>query len=72
MSDNTFILINKPGSHIDAILEGIGTIFDFGGNLTHYNTSASGKEADIKAIRSDWRAVGDDIRASMRKFRGAL
>lgn len=36
------------------------TVSIFGG-LDEYVTSASPKDADAKAIRSDWEAVGKDL-----------
>lgn len=41
---------------------GMARAFDMGSTLNVYNTSKNDKEADAKAIYSDWSAVGDDMR----------
>ena len=45
-----------------SFIEGVGRLLDFGSTLNNYNYSKSDKEADYKAIRSDWCAVGCNIR----------
>lgn len=44
--------------------EGVGRLLDFGDTLTEYNVSGSTAEADARAMRADWCAVGDDLRAA--------
>lgn len=39
------------------------------GRIDSYNYSPSGKVADTRATRSDWRAVGRDILHAMTTFR---
>jgi hypothetical protein len=41
--------------------EGIARLVDFSNILQEYNTSSSPGEADEKAIRADWLAVGYDM-----------
>lgn len=50
-----------------SFIEGVGRLLDFGSTLNNYNYSKSGKEADYKAISSDWRAVGNDMREVMER-----
>ena len=46
-----------------SFLEGLAGIFDFGGTLVEvYEVPGSGFEEDIVALRSDWIAVGHDMR----------
>jgi hypothetical protein len=40
-------------------------MFDLGSGLVVYNTSRSGREADERAIASDWAVVGKDIEAAI-------
>lgn len=51
-----------------SFLEGVARIFDFGGALNEYNVSSTGHEADTAAIRSDWEAIGQDMRAAIEAF----
>lgn len=48
--------------------EGLARLLDVGGTLNEYNYSDSDEEADVRAILSDWEAVGKDIRAAIKKF----
>ena len=53
---------------------GVGRVFDLFGRTNSYNISKTPKEADEKAIRSDWLTVGNDIRnaeSSLRKKYGS-
>ena len=52
---------------VPSLLFGIARLFDFWGSFTSYNTSLSNREADSKAIYSDWRAVGQDLRTATRQ-----
>ena len=51
-----------------SILEGIARALDLGGTLQNYNYGDSNKDADLKALRSDWNAVGDDLMAAMKQW----
>lgn len=53
-----------------SFIEGVGRIVDFGLNLNKYNFSESGEEADYRALKSDWYAVGDDIRKVLNDEKG--
>lgn len=48
--------------------EGVARLFDFGGTLNHYKYSKSEEEADYRAILSDWRNVGNDIKKATKQF----
>jgi hypothetical protein len=43
-------------------LTGLGTIWNLAGNFYCFNVSASEKEADARAIQSDWLMTGQDLR----------
>lgn len=47
---------------------GLGSVLNIAGSYFEYNYSKSEKEADCKAIYSDWQNVGDDFRKSKEKF----
>lgn len=44
-----------------SFLEGAARIVDFFGVLRQYNSSASTKSADSRAMRADWNAVAADL-----------
>jgi hypothetical protein len=50
-----------------SFLEGMARLFDFAGTLSVYNESRSPDEADIRALRADWQALGDDMRFAIDK-----
>jgi len=47
---------------------GMASILDVGGTLVVYNESATPAEADTKATRNDWKAVGKDLMVSMQDY----
>ncbi len=49
-------------------LDGMATVFDLGGNLGFLASRESRTRGDSEALASDWRAVGDDLRAAMAAF----
>jgi len=51
-----------------SFLAGVARILDFWGYFDRYNTSPTEREADIRAIGSDWRAVGEDLRMAIREY----
>ena len=51
-----------------SFLEGVARIIDMGGTLNEYNSSRSGQEADAVALRSDWAAIGQDMRDAIGEF----
>jgi len=44
-----------------SFLVGIGSVLNIAGNYFSFNYSSNDREADTKAILSDWRVVGEDI-----------
>ena len=62
---------NSPTFKLFAIpnfVSGLASIMDLGTRLIQYNDSNSPEAADIKAIKSDWKAVGIDILAGVREW----
>ena len=62
-----------------SFLEGMARIFDFGGTLDEYDfgpkpaerkplSPADAAKANMEALRSDWQAVGDDMRSVMGRY----
>lgn len=51
-----------------SFITGIGSAFNLFGNYYNLNYSDSPGEADLLAMRSDWNAVGNDIRKSIEVF----
>ena len=51
-----------------SFVEGMARTLDIGNTLKKYNESETGQEADIEALKNDWRAVGDDIRISISAY----
>lgn len=49
-------------------LVGLGSVLNIAGSYFEYNYSESEKEADLKAMYSDWENIGNDIRKSTEKF----
>ncbi len=51
-----------------SFLIGAGSVFNIAGNYFDFNYSSSEKEADAKAIRSDWGVVGGDIESAVTEI----
>ncbi len=47
---------------------GVARVVDPMGTINEYNTTSSEKLADFRALYSDWKAVGDDIKRSIREY----
>lgn len=60
------ILVARP-----TLLEGIARVMDIGNTLQAYNDSDSDQEADTKALKHDWRIVGDDLRGAISQYEHA-
>lgn len=58
--DESTLLFAKP-----SFVRGMGRAIDLGATRDVYNDSKSPKEADTKALRTDWVATGKDIRKAM-------
>lgn len=51
-----------------SFLRGMSYVLDIGATQTIYNHSKTAEEADLKALSSDWQAVGDDIRGAVVRW----
>lgn len=51
-----------------SFLLGASRILDLGATINPYNYSSSEKEADARALFSDWRATGNDVDEATRLF----
>jgi len=49
-------------------LVGMGSILNLAGSYFEYNYSRSEREADLKALTSDWDNVGEDIKKAKKDF----
>ncbi len=49
-----------------SIASGAGSVLDLWGIFDAYNVSASGQEADSKAMLNDWHNVGRDLNSAMQ------
>jgi hypothetical protein len=47
---------------------GVGRLFDLWGKYDDYNTSRSIDEADMRALYSDWRMTGQDVRDAWKVY----
>lgn len=55
-----------------SFVEGMSRVLDLGATLQDYNFSDTEKEADVKALKNDWRAVGDDLKLSISNYKNDL
>ncbi len=51
-----------------SLMSGLARLFDFWGTFNGYNRSPDEYTSDARAIGSDWRTVGGDIRVAMRQY----
>ncbi len=63
-------MVYNKKSRIRCFLEGFACVFDLFGVLGPDvpDLGEDGFEKDIKAIASDWQAVGDDFRRAMKHY----
>lgn len=61
--ERTGFLFDEP-----SLVNGIARLVDLGNTLDAYNYSNSSMEADCKALKSDWQAVGDDMRKAIGTY----
>lgn len=61
--DESTLLFADP-----SFIRGVGRAVDLGATRNIYNDSDTPEEADVRALRSDWVAVGKDLRSAMRAF----
>ena len=55
-----------------SFFEGMSRVLDLGTTLQEYNTMETEQEADIEALKNDWRAVGDDLKFSIKSYEQGL
>jgi hypothetical protein len=63
--------ISDPSSRLfvePSFIEGMARLFDTANSLNVYNTDESEKTADLKALKADWSAVGDDLKAAIEQY----
>ncbi len=54
---------------VPTFFEGVARSIDIGETLTEYVDSEDADLADTRALRSDWRAIGNDLRQVMTQYR---
>ena len=50
-----------------SFLSGAASLFDFCGTLR--NSFPTERDADARALESDWRAIGNDLRAALAAYK---
>ena len=55
-----------------SFVSGVARLLDWYGLYDAYSTSCTGREADYKALSSDWQMIGQDIRDAMAVFEDSL
>jgi hypothetical protein len=55
-----------------SFIEGMARNIDIFDTLREYNESPTEAEADVTALKNDWRAVGDDLRSSISTYEQQL
>jgi hypothetical protein len=53
-------------------LTGMGTLLNLAGSYYLYNVSPTPTDADARALASDWRMVGQDIRHALNQEKRRL
>ena len=61
------LLFGRPST-----ASGVARLFDFWGCFDAYNISSNPSEADARALYSDWRTVGEELKEAMEVYRIAL
>ncbi len=51
---------------------GVVSVLDFNGGLSEMNSCYSAEQADRLALRSDWRAVGHEMRLAVDQLKRQL
>ena len=55
-----------------SFITGMAKILDIGATFDVYNENITPKEADYRAILSDWYAVGDELRYALEEYKSYL
>ena len=53
---------------LPSFVEGLSRLVDFSATLNVYNEDTTEDAADIKAMSSDWKAVGIDISSAIHAY----
>lgn len=62
--DKSDFLFARP-----SFLKGVGSVLNIGATGNVYNSARSVAEADSKAIASDWKIIGNDMREALNGYR---
>jgi len=71
MNNENLIIENSPTFRLFALpsfIEGAGSVIDIFGSFDNYNHDDTPEEADLNALRSDWRAIGLDFEKAVNQF----
>lgn len=63
MSNKSTFLFARP-----SFIEGMARVMDLGATMQIYNDSETEKEADLKALKNDWEAVGEDVVIAAKQY----
>jgi len=63
---DTFRLFKRP-----SFIAGMAALLNFGGNINKYSADSSGQEADANSLKSDWTAIGNDMRTAITDYESA-
>jgi hypothetical protein len=66
-TEQSFRLFREP-----SFANGFISLLYFGGLIDGYNTDETGEVADGNAIRSDWKAIGGDIKKAISDYERSL
>lgn len=64
MTSSSYRLYARP-----SFVEGIGRLWDWAGSYNMYNFAPDEVTADRWALGSDWRQVGQDLRAAVASYK---
>ena len=67
LMDESFFLFSMP-----SFIGGMASIMDIGSTLNVYNESIDEDTADYRAQKSDWTAIGKDIRGALAAWEKAI
>ena len=62
--DRSDFLFARP-----SFLRGMGSVLNIGAVGKIYNYSDSIEEADMKALQSDWKIIGNDMRKALNEYK---
>ncbi|MGA7562995.1 MAG: hypothetical protein WBW55_07310 [Desulfobaccales bacterium] len=48
--------------------EGWGRVLDLAGTMVGYNSSPTREKADERALNSDWKIIGNDLRNAINSY----